>query len=129
MGLMTVRDAKQVPDLGAVCVSFTGPDIDSIRFADPWPVGRFREGRHFMDERFTLPLAEGSTTVFQTKASSDGLAWAKPHWYRYFGDDVAGELETIIDGHFVWQRKGYQCGRYLCETTLLLKTIRRLSGF
>ena len=53
-----------------------------------------------MDERFSLPRAEGSTTVFQTKASSDGLAWAKPHWYRYFGDDVAGELETIIDGHF-----------------------------
>jgi hypothetical protein len=97
---------KQVQDLGAVCVSFVGPAIDSIRFADPWPVGRFREGRHFMDKRFSLPLAEGSTTVFQTKASSDGLAWAKPHWYRYFGDDVAGELETIIDGRFCVAKEG-----------------------
>ena len=97
---------KPVLDLGAVCVSFVGPAIDAIRFVDPWPVGRFREGRHFMDERFSLPLAEGSTTVFQTKASSDGLAWAKPHWYRYFGDEVAGELETIIDGHFCVAKEG-----------------------
>jgi hypothetical protein len=101
-GVMT----RQVQDLGAVCVSFAGPAIDSIRFADPWPVGRFREGRHFMDERFALPLAEGSTTVFQTTASSDGLAWAKPHWYRYFGGDVAGELEAIIDGHFCVAKEG-----------------------
>ncbi len=53
-----------------------------------------------MDKNFQLPLAEGSTTVFQTSASSDGLAWAKPAWYRYLGDGVAGELEAIIGVHF-----------------------------
>ena len=77
-------------DLGPVTVSFSGPFIDAIRFVSPWPAARFREGRHFMDERFRLPLAEGSTTVFQTTAASDGLYWAEPAWYRYFGDDVAG---------------------------------------
>ena len=91
---------ERVQDLGCVHISFVGPLIEAIRFEEPWPAARFREGRHFMDDRFMLPLAEGSTTVFQTTASSDGLAWAKPHWYRYFGDGVAGELEAIIDGHF-----------------------------
>ena len=91
---------ERVQDLGCFHVSFVGPLIEAIRFEESWPAARFREGRHFMDDRFMLPLAEGSTTVFQTTASSDGLAWAKPHWYRYFDDGVAGELEAIIDGHF-----------------------------
>jgi hypothetical protein len=97
---------ERVQDLGCVHISFVGPQIDAIRFEEPWPAARFREGRHFMDDRFMLPLAEGSTTVFQTTASSDGLAWAKPHWYRYFGDGVAGELEAIIDGHFCVAKTG-----------------------
>jgi hypothetical protein len=97
---------ERVQDLGCVHISFVGPQIDAIRFEEPWPAARFREGRHFMDDRFMLPLAEGSTTVFQTTASSDGLAWAKPHWYRYFGDCVAGELEAIIDGHFCVAKTG-----------------------
>ena len=50
------------------------PLIDAIRFEELWPAAHFREGKHFMDDRFMLPLAEGSTTVFQTKASLDGLA-------------------------------------------------------
>ena len=41
---------------------------------------------------FRLPLVAGSTTVFQTAAASDGLCWAKPAWFRYFGDKVAGEF-------------------------------------
>jgi hypothetical protein len=81
---------KEVKDLGVVLVSFVGASIDAIRFSGPWPKALFRPGSHFMDERSRLPLAEGSTTIFQTTASSDGLAWAKPAWYRYFGDGVAG---------------------------------------
>jgi hypothetical protein len=95
-----------VQDLGCILISFVGPLIEAIRFEEPWPAARSRKGKHFMDDRFMLPLAEGSTTVFQTTASSDGLAWAKPHWYMYFGDGVAGELEAIIDRHFCVAQTG-----------------------
>jgi hypothetical protein len=78
-----------------------------------------------MDDRFMLPLAEGSTTVFQTTASSDGLAWAKPHWYGCFGDGVAGELEAIIDGHFVLQRWAYHCSLFSSEIMLPSRTIQQ----
>ena len=91
---------------GWLSCRFAGASIDAIRFAAPWPKGRFRPGSHFMDSRFSLPLAEGSTTVFQTTAASDGLAWAKPAWFRYFGDGVAGELEAIIDGCFCVVKEG-----------------------
>ncbi len=84
-----------------------GPAIYAIRFESPWLAARFGEGRQSLDGRFALPLAEGSTTVFQTTASSDGLAWAKQHWYRYFGDMVAGELEAIIDGRFCVVKEGF----------------------
>jgi hypothetical protein len=57
-----------------------------------------------MDDRFMLPLAEGITTVFQTIASSDGLAWATPAWYRYFGDGVAGG----VGGYHRW---AFLCGK------------------
>jgi hypothetical protein len=77
----------------------------------PWPRARFREGRHFMDDkmgfRLLLRLVEGSTTVFQTTAASDGLYWAKPAWFRHFGDRVAGELEMVIDGHFCVAKSGF----------------------
>ncbi len=43
--------------------SFSGNAIDNVRFKDPWPTARFRDGRHFMDKRFKLPLFEGSTIV------------------------------------------------------------------
>ena len=65
---------KEVRDLGSECVSFVVAPIDAIRFTKPWPKAQFRPGQHFMDNRCQLPLAEGSTTVFQTTESSDGLA-------------------------------------------------------
>ena len=95
-----------VRELGRVVVSFTGASIDAIRFEEAWPAARFRAGRHFMDACFQLPFAEGSTTVFQTTAASDGLYWAKPHWFRYFGNDVSGELEAILDGTFCVAKNG-----------------------
>jgi hypothetical protein len=95
-----------IQELGQVVVSFTGAFIDAIRFDEAWPKARFREGRHFMDDNFALPLAEGSTTVFQTTAASDGLYWAKPQWFRYFGDGVAGELAAILDGTFCVAKSG-----------------------
>ena len=96
-------------DFGVVTVSFSGPVIDAVCFEEPWPRARFREGRHFMDSNmgFLLPLVEGSTTVFQTTAASDGLYWAKPAWFRHFGDRVAGELEMVIDGHFCVAKSGF----------------------
>ena len=111
-------------DLGPVTVSFSGPFIDAIRFVSPWPAARFREGRHFMDERFRLPLAEGSTTVFQTTAASDGLYWAEPAWYRYFGDDVAGESAAIIDGTFSVAKDGLPLKPIFSEIILRLRTTR-----
>jgi hypothetical protein len=120
---------ERVQDLGCVHVSFIGPLIDAIRFEEPWPAARFREGKHFMDDRFMLPLAEGSTTVFQTTASSDGLAWAKPHWYRYFGDGVAGELETTIDGRFALLKRVYLCNLSSSGIMLPLRTIRQRREF
>ncbi len=86
-------------EIGHAVVSFTGAFIDAVRFAEAWPKARFRAGLHFMGKEFCLPLAEGSLTIFQTEAS-DGLHWAKPHWYRYFGDSMAGELHAILDGNF-----------------------------
>ncbi len=80
--------------------------MDAIRFSAPWPKARFQPGSRFMDKRFRPPLVEGSTTIFQTTASSDGLAWAKPAWYRHFGDGVAGELEAIIDSVFCIAKEG-----------------------
>jgi hypothetical protein len=53
-------------ELGHVLVSFTGSVIDAVRFEEAWPEARFREGKHFMDKRFRLPLVEGSISVFQT---------------------------------------------------------------
>ena len=97
---------KEVRYLGVVVVSFVGASIDAIRFVQPWPKGRFCPGSQFMDGRFSLPLAGGSTTIFQITAASDGLAWAKPAWFRYFGDCVAGELEAIIDGFFCVAKEG-----------------------
>ena len=96
----------EVRDLGVVVVSFAGALIDAIHFAAPWPKGRFRPGSHLMDSRFSILLAKDSTTVFQTTAASDGLAWAKPAWFRYFDDGVAGELEVIIDGCFCIAKEG-----------------------
>ena len=60
-----------------------------------------------MGFRLLLRLVEGSTTVFQTTAASDGLYWAKPAWFRHFGDRVAGELEMVIDGHFCVAKSGF----------------------
>ena len=61
-----------------VVVSFSGRDIDAIRFDDPWPMARYdREGSHFIElgtekaPMFRLPLLEGNTTVFRTAAASD----------------------------------------------------------
>ena len=111
-------------DLGPVTVSFSCPFIDAIRFVSPWPATRFREGRHVMDKRFRLPLAEGSTTVFQTTAASDGLYWAEPAWYRYFGDDVAGESAAIIDGTFSVAKDGLPLKPIFSEIILRLRTTR-----
>eukprot|EP00291_Cryptomonas_curvata_P000689 CAMPEP_0172182580 /NCGR_PEP_ID=MMETSP1050-20130122/18478_1 /TAXON_ID=233186 /ORGANISM="Cryptomonas curvata, Strain CCAP979/52" /LENGTH=697 /DNA_ID=CAMNT_0012856041 /DNA_START=843 /DNA_END=2939 /DNA_ORIENTATION=+ len=103
--VQTVRNK----DFGVVTVSFSGPVIDAVRFEEPWPRARFREGRHFVDDKigFRLALVEGSTTVFQTTAASDGLYWAKPAWFRHFGDKVAGELEMVLDGHFCVAKSGF----------------------
>lgn len=96
-----------VRELRRVVFSFSGAFIDTVRFEEEaWPEARFREGRHFVGKRFQLPLAEGSTTVFQTTAASDGLYWAKPQWFRFFGKDVAGELEAILDGTFCAAKNG-----------------------
>jgi hypothetical protein len=76
-----------------------------------------------MDKRFRLPLAEGSTTVFQTTAASDGLYWAEPAWYRYFGDDVAGESAAIIDGTFSVAKDGLPLKPIFSEIILRLRTI------
>ena len=48
---------------------------DAVRFEEPWPRARFREGRHFMDDKigFLSSLVEGSTTVFPDYG---GLRWA-----------------------------------------------------
>ena len=68
--------------------------------------GALPGGAPFVGKRFQLPWAEGSTTVFQTTAASDGLYWAKPQWFRFFGKDVAGELEAILDGTFCAAKNG-----------------------
>ena len=88
-------------DLGTVHITFVGIDIDSFRFDQPWPKARFRQGRHFMDERFRLEAVDDTrkVKVFRTVRASDGLQHAKPFWYRYFGD-LSAELETILDGTF-----------------------------
>ena len=69
--MQTVRNK----DFGVVTVSFSGPVIDAVRFEEPWPRARFREGRHFMDDKigFRSSLVEGSTTVFPDYG---GLRWA-----------------------------------------------------
>ncbi len=93
-------------ELGHVLVSFTGSVIDAVRFEEAWPEARFREGKHFMDKRFRLPRVEGSTSVFQTTAGSDGLYWARPMWHRYFGNSVSGVLESILDGTYTVAKNG-----------------------
>jgi hypothetical protein len=66
-GLRWAVQTARSKDFGVVVVSFSGPAIDAVSFEEPWPRARFREGRHFMDDKmgFRLPLVEGSTTVFQ----------------------------------------------------------------
>mmetsp|Transcript_41001 Transcript_41001/g.85559 ORF Transcript_41001/g.85559 Transcript_41001/m.85559 type:complete len:1077 (-) Transcript_41001:1365-4595(-) len=98
-------------DLGTVCVTFVGADIDSFRFEAAWPRARFRHGscRHFMSERFRLQAVDDTRPdkfkVFRTVRASDGLQHAKPFWYRYFGD-ISAELETILDGTFTVAKNG-----------------------
>ena len=87
-------------DLGIVHVTFSGTEIDSFRFEEPWPKARFRHGKHFMDSRFRLEAVDDTVQqkfkVFKTVRASDGLQHAKPFWYQYFGD-LSAELETILD--------------------------------
>ena len=88
-------------------ITFAGVDIDSFLFDQPWPKARFRQGRHFMDERFRLEAVDDTrkVKVFRTVRASDGLQHAKPFWYRYFGD-LSAELETILDGTFTVAKNG-----------------------
>ena len=78
-GLRWAVQTMHTADFGHVVVSFSGPAIDAVRFQDPWPRTRFREGSHFMERgteeapMFRLPLVKGSTTVFKTAAAPDGL--------------------------------------------------------
>ena len=98
-------------DLGTVCVTFVGTNVDSFRFEEAWPKARFRHSacRHFMSERFRLQAVDDSQPnkfkVFRTVRASDGLQHAKPFWYRYFGN-IAAELETILDGTFTVAKNG-----------------------
>ena len=91
-----------------VHVYFEGDNITTFRFAEAWPKARFRSWRHLMDEVCRLPEVEPARkpAVFQTVKSSDGLTWAKPFWYKYFGNSLAAELETILDGHFCIAKDG-----------------------
>ena len=108
LGLRWGVQTGEAPDLGVVHVYFEGDNITTFRFAEAWPKARFRSGRHLMDERFRLPEVELARrpAVFQTVKSSDGLTWAKPFWYKYFGNSLAAELETILDGHFCIAKDG-----------------------
>ena len=45
-------------DLGSVHVTFSGIEIDSFCFVEPWPKARFRHGKHFMDSRFRLEAVD-----------------------------------------------------------------------
>jgi hypothetical protein len=108
---------KEAHDLGSVVINFEGDRIISFRFSQPWPLARFRPGRHFMDDRFSLealPLQGQAPTdgsrdrrvkIFKTVRASDSLQHAKPFWHRYFGS-ISAELETILDGHFTVAKDG-----------------------
>jgi hypothetical protein len=87
-------------ELGHVLVSFTGSIIDAVRLEEAWPDVRFWEGRHFVDERFRLPLVERSTSVCHTSAWSDGPYWARPTWHCHRGSSVSGVHESILDGTY-----------------------------
>jgi hypothetical protein len=73
-----------------------------------------------MDQRFRLPLVEGSTSVFQTTEGSDGLYWARPMWHRYLGNSVSGVLESILDGTYT-SKEQFANAAYFSEESPLVR--------
>jgi hypothetical protein len=72
-----------------------------------------------MDKRFQLKWAEGSATVFQTIAGSDGHHWARPMWHRYFENEVSGVLEPILDGTYTVAKDGLPMPGFPKEPSLV----------
>ena len=95
---------RPAQDIGVVHITFAGSTFDSFRFQEPWPDARYRPRAQFMDPRIRLPQLPNG--IFKTPESSDSLIRSKPHWYRYFGNDLAAELETILDGHYCVAKTG-----------------------
>jgi hypothetical protein len=69
----------------------------------PEPASGPGPGRHFMDERFRLPVVDGGegrrVKIFRTVRASDGLQHAVAFWYRCFCS-ISAELESILEGRF-----------------------------
>ena len=103
---MSTREAH---DLGTVHITFEGDSVVASRFKHGWPTARFLPGRHFMDERFQLPVVDGGegrrVQIPRTVRASDGLQHAVPFWHRYFGS-ISAELECILEGRFTVAKNG-----------------------